>query len=260
MNKITIVDGHLHLGCDPYNFVPKKDIQQLLLCMKIYGIKRAYSCHYKWLLCRFKEGYESSISAYQESGGKIPYFGVYVPTDIQASLKYLDKSLKSGGLIGIKIHPSFHKTYADDPKYLPVWNYAKEYHLPILSHTWSLTDNPEQKFSLPPLFTKYLENYQEVFFVMGHSGGRGNGRSEVVELAKRFRNVYLDIAGDIFCYNLIPELVGSVGVEKIIFGTDWPWFDPASYLPRIILSSVTDEQKKKILGLNALKVYEPNLF
>ncbi|HNS31674.1 MAG TPA: amidohydrolase family protein [bacterium] len=259
MKNLFIVDGHMHSGKDPNIFVPSGNLENLLATMQSIGIGRAYSSHYSWLLCRFDDGYRESIKTYEQSDGKILFLGVYDPREPEISLKYFDRCLNHPGFIGIKIHPSFHEVYADDPAYLPVWDYARKYGLPILAHTWSITDNPVQKFSVPSLFKAYVDSFQDVPFIMGHCGGRGAGRKDALSMAKKYPNAYIDIAGDIFCHDLIPSLVEAVGAEKIIFGSDWPWFDPMCFIPRIMFSPVTDEQKKLILGINAIKVFEPGL-
>lgn len=258
MKKI-IVDGHMHLGRDPAIFCPGGSFEKLLSSMESLGISRCYSSHYYWLTGRIEDGYRASVEGYEESGGTIPFFGVYDPRKSLLSLRSFDRCLKHPGFIGIKIHPSIHRVFGNDKSYLPVWTYAKDNKLPILSHTWSITSNPVQKFSSPPLFAGYIESFGDVVFVMGHSGGRGLGQEEAVSMAKKYPNVYLDIAGDIFCHGLLSRLVEALGAEKIIFGSDWPWFDPMCYLPRISLSPLDAAARSLILGINALRIFEPGL-
>jgi hypothetical protein len=200
-----------------------------------------------------------SLKAYEESEGRIHFLGVYDPGKGKESLRYLESALKSPGFAGIKIHPSFHSTFADDPSYLPAWDFARKYKKTILSHTWSLTENPVQKFSIPRLFEKNINDYGDVNIILGHAGGRRNGRLQAIDLAASHSNVYLDIAGDIFCPGLIGKLVEKPGAEKIIFGSDWPWFDPMCYLPRIFLAPISMKQKEMILCGNAMALFGPHI-
>jgi len=254
-----IADAHLHLGEDWYIFTPKAGFNDLLASMELFGVSRAYSSHYKWLSSRFDDAVAASIGGYEKSEGAIPFLGVYDPNMEKDSLNAFDKCLQEKGFVGIKIHPSFHGVPADDARYLPVWKYAQRHRLPILSHTWSATDNPVQKLSVPSLFTRYMEEYPEVKFIIGHSGGRGEGQKEAVSLARKYENVHMDIAGDIFSLDLIAGMVKAAGAEKILFGTDWPWFSASVYIPRILLAPVTEREKALILGLNALRIFEPEL-
>jgi predicted TIM-barrel fold metal-dependent hydrolase len=74
-------------------------------------------------------------------------------------------------------------------------------------------------------------------------------------MARDYANVFLDLAGDIFCYRLIESLVDSVPAEKILFGSDAPWLDPRSRLSHVLLADVPAPAKAKILRENALRVY-----
>ena len=78
---------------------------------------------------------------------------------------------------------------------------------------------------------------------------------DAVRMARDYENVYLDFAGDIYCYRLIEQLVQSVPIEKILFGSDFPWLDPRSNLSRVLMSPITEEQKLKIVRQNALQVF-----
>ena len=50
--------------------------------------------------------------------------------------------------------------------------------------------------------------------------------------------------------------VDNVAIERILFGTDLPYGDPAYRLGQVIGSSLNDDQLRKILGLNMAKLYD----
>ena len=144
----------------------------------------------------------------------------------------------------------------EDPAYEPAWRFAADHDLPIMTHSWSVSDyNPTQSYSTPERFEGYVRKFPQVRLVFGHAGGRGSGRLEAVRMANEYPNVFLDFAGDIFCNRLIETLVASVPVEKILFGSDTPWMDIRSHLTRVLLAEVDDGVKQKILHDNAVGVY-----
>jgi predicted TIM-barrel fold metal-dependent hydrolase len=132
---------------------------------------------------------------------------------------------------------------------------AKKYGLPILSHTWALTSNPKQKFSVPERFERFLEEYPEVNFIFGHSGGRVEGIKTAVEIGTRHKNAYYDIAGDIYDRRLIEYIAGHVGADHLLFGSDVPWFDPARQMGMVLGANLTTEEKALILGGNASRLF-----
>ena len=127
--------------------------------------------------------------------------------------------------------------------------------MPILSHTWALTSNPKQKFSVPERFERFLEEYPEVNFIFGHSGGRVEGIKTAVEIGTRYKNAYYDIAGDIYDRRLIEYISGHVGSDRVLFGSDIQWFDPAPQLGMILGAELSTEDKELILGGNASRLF-----
>lgn len=257
MKDVMIIDAHMHLGSPGPLFTCGWELDDILRLMDKLGIERGYSMHNFWLAGRISEARAESEKAYEKSGGRLPFLAIHDPRQEKKSLRAIDACLKHEGFLGIKIHPSFHGLYADDERYDIIWNYAREHKLPILSHTWSVTDNPVQKLSEPVRFEKYISRYPEVTFIAGHCGGPGSGREQVIRLAQKHPSVCLDVSGDIFSLNLISELVGSVGADRVIFGTDQPWIDPRAHLMRIFLADIKEEEKRLVLGQNALRIYEP---
>jgi hypothetical protein len=181
---------------------------------------------------------------------------VYNPRHAERSLRALAAALSLSGFRGIKIHPSFHGTPAEHPSYEAVWAFAQEHDLPIMSHSWSVSSyNPSQALSTPERFEVWLRKYPRVRFVLGHAGGRGTGRFEAVRMARDYPLVYIDLAGDIFCHELVERLCRDVPSEKIMFGSDWPWLDQRSHLARVYLAGIDDAVKRAILRDNAMAVY-----
>ena len=194
---------------------------------------------------------------HEDSRGRICYLAVYHPGHGDACLRAMREHNSAPGLVGIKIHPSFHGTPAEDDAYEPAWRFAAEHDLAILTHSWSAADyNPVQALSTPGRFERFVRAFPTVRLVLAHAGGRGLGRHEATRLAGDYPNVYLDVAGDVFCYRLIEKLVDAVGAQKVLYGSDVPWADPRANLCRVLLAEISDEAKAKILRHNAAAVYK----
>ena len=252
-----IVDAHLHVGRLGEFFVPQPEPDDLLHVMDRLGVSHAICMDHLSIV----EGCGAGLCAHRElferSNGRIYYLGVFHPQHASACLAALDRARDWPGFAGLKIHPSFHKVPADDPSYEPAWAFAAQHNLTILTHSWSASQhNPVQYLSTPDRFEEYVSSFRQVRLVLGHAGGRGNGREQAIRMIKEHPNVYLDFAGDIFCYKLIEKLVQSVPVERILFGSDFPWLDPRANLSRVLLAEATPSTKMKILRDNAIRVYQ----
>jgi predicted TIM-barrel fold metal-dependent hydrolase len=73
------------------------------------------------------------------------------------------------------------------------------------------------------------------------------------EVSESLQNVWVDTAASPFLYR--PEIYALAarlfGVEKILFGTDFPLLRPARYFTEIQAAGVAAEERQKILGQNA---------
>ena len=258
MTKPFIVDAHAHLGSPGLFFVPGADPDYLLTLMDRLSIRCSILAGDHVAIY---EGGQASLSKlreiYEQSEGRLPYLGVFDPRTADACLDALKQGADWPGFSGLKIHPSAHGYAADDPIYEAVWRLAADRDLPIMTHSWSVSSyNPVQRYSTPELFEDYARKFPQVKLVLGHAGGRGSGRIETVRMANEYANVYLDFAGDINCYHLIESLVESVPAEKILFGSDFPWFDPRTHISQVLLSDIDDQTKQMILSDNARAVYK----
>ena len=67
-------------------------------------------------------------------------------------------------------------------------------------------------------------------------------------------NVYLETCTSFGEHGAIEYLVESAGEDCVVFGSDLIMMDPAYQLARIVTADIPDEAKRKVLGLNAIKL------
>lgn len=257
MSGAFIIDAHLHTGEHGPFFAPESGGSRLLSLMDRLGVQSAILAG-SW--AALNRGGETALAdmrrEHEESDGRIRYLGVFDPRDAAESLRMLEKAKKWPGFQGIKIHPSFHRIPAEDPSYESVWDFAADNSLTMLAHSWSPSDyNPVQALSLPSRYEGHVRRHPQVRFVMAHCGGRGSGRAEALRMANAHPCVFLDIAGDIFCFHLLEALREEVPEDRIIFGSDYPWLDPRANLSRVLLADVPNSWKRMVLRDNAIRAY-----
>jgi len=257
VDSLGIVDAHVHIDPNSRFYTPTPGFIDLLRQMDSLRVQYALCTDHHSLYAGAAAGLAELRKVFEISQGRIYYLGVYDPRKSHECLKAMKSALSWPGFAGIKIHPSFHRIPAEAPSYRAMWEFAAEHGLAVLTHSWSIsTHNPDQRYSTPKRFERYIEEFKNVRTVLAHAGGRGNGRAEIIRLLNTYENVYTDIAGDIYCLGLIESLVRSTSSHKILFGSDFPWLDPRSNLARVFLEDVSANVKEKILRSNALYVYQ----
>jgi len=152
------------------------------------------------------------------------------------------------GMKGLKPYYPYVKIPYNSPKYRKWWEYANEHRLFALLH------GSGENF--PREVEEISEKYPEVNFLLAHSGGNYTVARQNCELAKKKKNVFLEITLTTVTYGVIEFMAEEVGAEKIIFGTDAPMRDPIPQLGWLAYTRLSEEEKRKILGENMQKILD----
>lgn len=252
-----IVDSHAHTGLPGVFFSPEESAQSMLVRMDRAGIQYSVNLgSLRNLMGASDAEMEKAQAEFEESGGRIFFCGYFDPRKSAEDLGILERASRSSGFKGIKIHPSFARTAAVDPRYEAVWLFARDHGVPIVTHSWSVSSyNPVQALSTPEKFEPCVEKYPAVQFVLGHSGGRGEGRTEAIRMAQQHPNVNLDVSGDVCDRRYLEEMVQAGISARVLFGTDYPWFDQRSHLAGAFLADIPTDARRAILRDNAMRVF-----
>ncbi|MBQ4404823.1 MAG: amidohydrolase [Selenomonadaceae bacterium] len=216
------------------------------------------------------EKINSSSAALNEkfSGAGIISLGCIHPdfTNYRAELS----RVKNYGLKGIKIHPVYQDTNLNDTKYMRIIDRAAELDLIVVTHAGLDIGFPGVVKCSPQMIKNVVDEVGEFKFVLAHMGGWKNW-DDVLKILGGAK-VYLDTSfstGEIIPrrdFNWAAEdlklldaaqfmeFVKTFGAEKILFGTDSPWTSPKTSIDFIKNLPLADDDKNKILGLNAKKL------
>ena len=175
--------------------------------------------------------------------------------------------IKNLGFKGFKVHPVYQNTNLDDKKFLNIFYRAAELDLIAVTHAGLDIGFPGVVKCSPKMSRNVLEKIGDFKFVLAHMGGWKNWDEVLLNLADK--KIFLDTSfstGKIhprkdFSWreedlNLLDEkkfteFIKVFGSEKILFGTDSPWTSPTESINFIKKIPVTENDRNKILGLNA---------
>ena len=122
---------------------------------------------------------------------------------------------------GIKFHPYHSRVAPDNPSVEPVYEIARRYRLPVVSHTGGC----EEAKSIH-LYNAAVR-HPDIDFVMVHMD-LGTDNSEAIELLGRADNLYGDTTWVPVKSTL--KAIEKWGSGKILFGSDSPIDGPDTYL------------------------------
>lgn len=161
---------------------------------------------------------------------------------------------------GIKIHPDYQNVDFDDERYIRIMDYAANKDLVIVTHAGEDVGLPDTVHCTPDKILNVWKHIQPEKLVLAHMGGWR--KWDEVEEKIIGLPVYFDTAAcshkDIPIHISNEQLVRMIrkqGVERILFGTDSPWFDQKEALRAIHKSGLTEEELKLVLGENANRLF-----
>lgn len=246
----TVIDSHTHMG--PYfNFhIPDNDADSMVEVMDRLGISMACTSPHVGITPDFEMGNDMAAQAMQDYPGR--FFGYITlngnyPENLAAEI---ERGYEMG-MRGFKIHPSLHGYSASGENMRPMWEFANEHKLPVLSHTWGGDGTCS-----PTILGNMAEQYPNVPVILGHSGGTPAGYNESIQAAKKCENVFLETCGSGVVYGMLERFVREICADRILFGSDMPFVNANAQIGKILYAKISDEDKRKILGINMAAIIE----
>lgn len=121
--------------------------------------------------------------------------------------------------------------------------------IPVMVHT-----GPHgMPFSVPGMLIPVAEDYPDLNIIMAHMGGAYTLTQEAIILAKRYENFHLDTTLAMNMY--VRRALETVGAERIIMAAEHSSNIPVA-LTKIDCIGANEDQKRKILGQNAIDLYD----
>lgn len=177
-------------------------------------------------------------------------FGTLRPNsdDIEGDVDYLFNL----GLKGIKLHPDFQQFALNEKKSFKIAEVADKYNLPMLIHCGDYRYN----YSNPNELKELLESFPNLIIIGAHFAGWSVWEEATKELAGKYENLYVDLSSSLYGISseTANELIHAYGVDKVLFGTDFPMWDSVSEMEYFNKIKLNAEEKNKILYENAAKL------
>ena len=151
----------------------------------------------------------------------------------------------------LKIYPDYFGRPHDDPAYAPILEWANNRGLVLMSHAYypPFGEGPETVLTRYEALTTL---YPQVKWVMAHQGD--GGRREVVQAARELPSIYLETACSGCMNGGVTQVVEGVGPDRVLYGSDYIMFDMRMQIGKIVTADISEEAKRKILGLNAIRL------
>lgn len=194
------------------------------------------------------------LSVSQASAAELTAFGAVHPfmTDLEAELD----RLATAGVRGVKMMPLLQQVYPDDSRCIPFYEALIERDMLLIAHAGrDPLDRPEV-FGTPKRFAAAAESFPELKMILAHLGGLRMWDDVREHLLPAAKNVCFDTAYASFYMSKddLFELIREIRAERVLFGSDYPWEEPAAAAEIIAGLPLRPAEREAIFWKNAVRL------
>ena len=163
------------------------------------------------------------------------------------------ESQQRQGSRGLKLHPAVQMFSPGAARAMTLYRLCADLRLPVLIHAGpvGIETGLGRRLTQMRLYEAPVRENPRTTFVLGHSGAR---QPEIaLELARRYSNVWLELSGQ--GLETIRQLLAEGPVDRIVLGSDWPFYHLAVPLSKVLLATEHDSGlRRAVLRDNAARL------
>jgi predicted TIM-barrel fold metal-dependent hydrolase len=246
IDHCLVIDAHAHIGENQIFAYPDTSLPTLIARMDRLGIACVCVSPMGGLYGKARLGNDMAIAASRRYPGRIYAYMCIDPGYPERATAEMQRSLDAG-VRAVKIHSYATRPFLsyDSANLTPLYEFADAHSLPLLAHTFTA----EELQQIEPQFARY----QRVGFILAHTGACGLDR--YIRLAREYSNVYLETCLSASPRGLVESLVSAGLAGKVLWGSDQYFMDASQQLGRVLFAQISEDDKRKILGANAARVF-----
>lgn len=166
------------------------------------------------------------------------------------------RRLADAGIKGIKLHPDYMERAIDAPEFDAVFRAAIENDLFVVTHSGWDFYSPDFIHCTPERIVKVTEKFPRLRLVAAHMGANRLW-DDVERLLVGRKNIWIDTslaAPFDLDRNKARRIIENHDPERVLFGSDFPWFTPKQSYEYLTALGISDSLMKKICSENAIKL------
>lgn len=222
---------------------------EMLSHQKAAGIAKTLLCSAATVPHQVQHINEFLARCARESDGQCLSFGTLHPDspDVAGDIAHL----LDLGLQGVKFHPDMQGFAMNAPKTMRLLEIA-DGRLMFLIHTGDKryrNANPEQ-------MQEVLAAFPNTTFIGAHMCGHMMWQEGTAQMAGKYENLYVDMSSTLFGVTpeVCVEMIRAYGADRVLFGTDYPMWDPVDEVRRFLTLPLTQQERQRIAWDNAARL------
>lgn len=200
---------------------------------------------------QFRYANDGVLSAIRTAPDRLLGLVYLNPNHLEASLTELDRCIRDGPMIGVKLWVARHCNTAELD---PIVERATRYQAIIFQHTYLKIQGNLPGESTPMELAQLARRHPGAKLILGHTGAdweRG------IRAVRDLKHVTADLAGSDPAAGFAEMAVRELGAERVLYGSDVPGRSFASQLAKVLGANLPESARAAILGGNLRRLLTP---
>jgi len=255
-----IIDVNAYLGRWPFMPLKYETAKDILALMDRAGIDKAVVTSLNSVFYyNYEAGnFELCEVCKQYSGRLIPF--AVINLNFVNWRDHLRECVDKYGVKGVKLHPDYHKYSLLSNDMSKLAEEARKLNLPIFIQTSLLDMRHHPGYCFVPETSilevaQVINQYRENVFIVGGGKHFSSTVQQLLRYASKNQNFYISSDGLGGPFDCIERLIEQIGSSRLLFGTRMPILYAEASKLMIEKSDISEDDKRKILGENAKKIF-----
>ncbi len=172
--------------------------------------------------------------------------------DIEGILEHI----KELGLKGIKLHPEYQSFYVDSPESIRILKKCEDLGLYTVFHSGKDHGCPPPVHCSPKRLKRVTEYVSGKYIIAAHMGGWdmwAEAEEHIIGTP-----IMIDTCFSLHMMNMddATRMIKAHGADKVLFGTDWPWFSPLEAFNILSSLNLDKNELELICSANARRILQ----
>jgi uncharacterized protein len=255
--RVTIWDLHCHLSGVPGK-TPGERMRRLMVYADRLGIERI--CVFMGMNWSYdpdpndmRRQNDEVLEALRDFHDRAFGFVYLTPKHVDASLAELDRCVRDGPMVGVKLWVARH---CNAPELDPIVARAAELKALIFQHTYLKATGNLPEESTPDELAQLARRHPSVGLICGHTGADWEPGIRAI---RDCENISVDLSGSDPAAGMTEMAVRELGAERVLFGSDAGGRSFASQLGKVLGAEIPESARRLILGENLKRLLAPIL-
>ena len=241
-----ILDFHAHMDEHAEIYFPFSSADDMVIDMDRNGVKRLFFCGH-FALDDPLYGEQYNVSAVRKYPDRLKAYHIIHSRHLDPEREIREVDEAPDVYAGFKLLGDYNRFPVSDPVHDPYYDYLERTHKLLLLHTWggSAYDGVENVLAIARRFPR-------LHIICGHSFF--GTQKEGAEALKPFENVYFELTAIPIVRGYLEDIVDILGSERVLFGTDLPWFSTMHGAGMVLGAQITDHDRENIFYRNGQRL------